>query len=642
MCGIAGVVGLDQPLDEADRRTVGRMLARLHHRGPDHTAQCDDGRVCFGHTRLRLIDPSPAADQPMRNDDDTCWLTYNGEVTNFRELEAKHRLRERYRFRSASDTETVLRLWESLGAAAPAEFSGQYAFALYDRRRRTVRLVRDPFGQRPLFYAQLPHRLYFASEIKALLAVPGLTRQLNPEGLYHYFALGYLPDEHTPFAAIRELPGGGALEIAVDSGTLTRHPPAGLDWRLNDRISYPEAVAGVRDRLADAVRRNLIADAPVGLTLSGGLDSSGLLALAHAQGASRGLHAFSLTFDEPDFDESRQQQVMVSRTGVAWHPVRVTPAAAHGVLRDHLLCLDEPTGNGGVIPSLLLARAAAPYVRALLSGEGGDEIFGGYATHGAAALRTLYRRWLPGPARAALRALCARLPESDQRLNLPFLLRRFTTGAELDPAAAHIHWRHALTDAQQRACLPGWHDVPPTADLFRARFAASAGRDDLTRLTRLDLELYLFGDLMPKNDRTMMACSIEARFPYLDLPLVAFAAALPAAYKVRRAGFSRRRVQKRALAPLLPRSILRHRKLGLELPYARWFRGPWRALGEEYFSPGRLARPGIFATAAVGQLWAEHQRGRADHGRALWTIFTFLLWHELFVESDAAGSVSAA
>ena len=631
MCGIAGVLGLGVDLGPDDRAAARRMTARLHHRGPDSRGFHDGRRSSLGTTRLRVIDLSPAADMPMSSPDGAVWIAYNGEVTNFRELRRRHRLDERHDFRTTSDTEVLLCLYEKLGLRFLDELTGMFAFCLLDARLGKAFLVRDQFGIRPLFYMVAAERLYFASEIKSFLDLPAFRPDLDSEGIYDFLSLAYIPGAHTPFSCVSELEGGRLVEIDLASGRHTARRYYEIRYAPDATLREADVVEPLRRAMADSVRRNLVSDAPLGLTYSGGFDTSSILALVRELEPQREVHTFSIVMDEPSFDESRYQRLMVDPAAPTHHEVRVGPRQVMASLREHMAFMDEPSGNGAAVPSYILAREAARHVKVLLSGEGGDETFNAYETHLACRMRQLYRRAVPGPLRRAVRAAAHALPADYRKLSLDFLAKRFTTGAEMGVPEAHHYWRHSLAEEDKRALMPACRDLRPTEQLFRDIYDRVDFPDPLDRVALIDLELYFVGDLMVKNDRTFMAHSVEARFPFMDRLLLEHVQRIPA--RLRLKGLRRRHIQKQAMKDLVPPRILRRSNMGLEMPHSLWFLGEMRPLADAYFAPDRVARLDLLDPTFVQRLWQQHQRRERDNGRGLWCILNLLLWHELFVET---------
>ena len=629
MCGIAGIFSLSGPLRESDQALAGKMIEVLRHRGPDSRRVLADGKGVLGNSRLKVTDLSEAAALPMAGEDGALWLAYNGAVTNFRALSAEFGLEKERPLRTRSDAEGGLRLYEKLGEASFSRLSGQFAFCLYDRPEGKALIVRDFYGIRPVFYLVHGGRVYFASEIKALLEIPGWDRRLDQEALWHFFSLAYMPGRSTPFSEVRELPAGHLLEIDLAAGSVLERRYYSLHYEPDEIITEDGAAAGMRSRLLGAVERSLAVDVPAGLTLSGGVDTSSLLGLAKELGLSRSLHTFSIVMGERSFDESRYQRLMVDFAHPIHHEIHVAPRDVLENLMSTVAHLDEPSGDGAAAPSFLLAREARKHVAVLLSGEGGDEISNAYETHRACRVRQLYRRLAPAWARGALRGAAAALPVSCSKLSFDFLAKRFTEGAELDVPEAHLYWRHVLSEDAKRRLLPGARPGKTTAAIFREFYDALPYPDELDRLSHLDLWYYFVGDLMVKNDRSIMAHSVETRFPFMERDLVEFSARIPNRFKVK--GFKGRCVQKRAMRGLVPPEILRRSNMGLEMPHSLWFFCEFRELGERYFSRTHVERSGLRSPEAVAGLWREHLARRRDNGRALWCILNFLIWFDLFV-----------
>ena len=626
MCAIAGILGLGAPLDEGEAHLARAMAAAMSHRGPDGDGFFFDARVALAHRRLSLLDLSPRGAQPMLACGRASAIVYNGETTNHRELAAHHRLEG---LRTRTDTEVLARLYDRLGADFVRELNGMFAIGVYDAAASTALLARDPFGQRPLFYMLKPGRLYFASEIKAFLSLPSFGGALDLRALHDFFSLAYVPGQSTPFSEIRELDGGCLLEADLRSGRVGARRYHRIRYEPDPAMTEEDAAALTRQALSAAAARHARADAPVGYTLSGGVDTSALVALAREREPRADLHTFSIRMDEPSFDETAHQRRMVEFARTTHHEVVVTPREVLDNLERHVAFMDEPSGDGAALPTFLMSRRARPLVKALVSGEGGDEVFNAYETHRAHRAREFYRRWTTPGLRRALTRAAAALPSSYAKLSPDFLLKRFTSGAEHDAARAHFHWRRVLDESEKRALLPGLGAQPDTAELFEDAYRSLDFPDPLDRLSWIDLRLYLIGDLMVKNDRMLMAHSVEGRYPMLDMELFEVCRRVPGALRVR--GLDGRRVQKRALRGIVPDAVLRRKNMGLEMPHSRWFLGPLRPAAERYFARKSVEKTGLLDHAALDALWRQHLSGRRDNGRALWCALIFLIWLDLFV-----------
>ncbi|MBZ0272958.1 asparagine synthase (glutamine-hydrolyzing) [bacterium] len=631
MCGIAGIVSLGTPISEDDRRDIRRMTELLRHRGPDTTGYFENEDVCFGNTRLSIIDLSDNAGLPMTNDDRGVCVTYNGEVTNFREIADEFALGEKYPFHSTSDTEVFLHLYEELGVEALSRLSGMFALGLYDKARRKVFVVRDFYGIRPLFHMTAGDRLYFASEIKCFMDLPRFDGTLDNEAVFHFLSLAYMPDVHTPWAQVRELQGSNLIEIDLAEKRQTLRPYYEIRYAPDESLTEADVRPELHARMRDSVRRNLISDAPLGLTLSGGFDTSSILALCRELGVNREVHTYSIVMDEPSFDESHYQKIMVDFARPIHHEIRVGPQDVAKTLVRHMAFLDEPNGDGAAIPSFLLAEHAREHVRVLLSGEGGDEIFNAYETHMAFKARKLYRRYVPGPIRMLARKTAHALPVSMEKLSFDFVAKRFTTGAEMSAPEAHLYWRHVLTDEDKLRLMPGSEAYRPTHAFFSDIFDASDFKYGLDKISLVDIRQYFIGDLMVKNDRMMMAHSIEARFPWMDRLLLEYVSTIPPHLRMK--GFTRRYVQKQAMKGSVPRRIYRRQNMGLEMPHSIWFFHGLKPVVDRYFTKKNVERFGIFSWPVLKELLDDHWAKKKDNGRALWCILMYMIWFDLFVEN---------
>jgi len=635
MCGIAGAfaLGRQSRIGDADLRQVGEMTERLRHRGPDQQGIHREDRCALGNSRLKIIDLSDQADLPMSNEDGSVWLAYNGEVTNFRELRRRYRLDDGHVFRSTSDTEVLIHLYEELGIEFLQQLSGMFALCLLDRNRGRAWVVRDFYGLRPLFYMAKPDRLYFASEIKAFLDLPRFRGGLNHEGLYHYFSLAYIPDRMTPFEEIVEVRGGELLEVDLRAGEFERRRYHTVSYEPDPDLRERDLVPVLRERMRDAVERNLISDAPLGLTLSGGFDTSSIACLARDIDPEREIHTFSIKMEEASFDESPFQRRVVEWIDAIHHEISVSASEVLEHFVEHMAFMDEPSGDGAAIPSYLLSRAAKPYVSVLLSGEGGDEVFNAYETHLAFKVRRLYRRFTPYPLRWLVRSAVNRLPCDYSKLSFDFVAKRFAEGAELGAPEAHLYWRHVLTEADKRELMPRHAGCRPSTSIFREMWDRLDYPDGLNRISHIDLEYFFIDDLMVKNDRTFMAHSVEARFPWVDRELVEFVHRIPPGLRLK--GFTRRYLQKQAMRPLVPPEIFRRSNMGLEMPHSLWLLDELNPLVRQYLTRERVERSGFLDYPTVNRLWEEHRGRKRDHGRALWCILTLLVWLELFVEEKS-------
>jgi asparagine synthase (glutamine-hydrolysing) len=622
MCGICGVVGSPEHVDPD---VLFAMTQTLSHRGPD-----DDGflvnlgegmgpAVGLGFRRLSIIDLA-TGHQPITNESGTLHVICNGEIYNFRTLRAELE-RAGHRFATNSDVEVIVHLYEEEGPDLVERLNGMFAFALWDTRRKRLLLARDRLGKKPLYYADVSGTLLFGSELKALLQHPACPRSIDPEALSCYLAFEYVPSPLAIFSGVRKLPPGHVLEWGAGRGEIRPY------WEpriLAERPARsPDAWAGdLRGHLVDAVRLRLVSDVPIGVFLSGGVDSSAIVATMAQLVDPAEIKTFSIAFEERSFDESEFSRLVAARFGTEHHEELFTPSAMVDALTPVSQMLDEPFADPSVLPTYLLSRFAQRSVKVALGGDGADELFAGYPTFAAHRLADLYR--LPSWLHRRVMQLAGLLPVSTDNLSPEFKLKRFLRGALERPELRDQLWLGALSHAELRQLLVAPPLIDPLARLVSGSGATPAAAAD--RLTLQYLRYYLEGDILPKVDRASMATSLEVRAPFLDFRLVEFALSIPRELNLR--GLDGKRVLKRALQGTLPQSILRRPKKGFGIPISLWLKREFRWLLDELLEPGRLRAQGIFEPAVVASLIADHLAGRSDNRKPLWTLLMFQLWYE--------------
>jgi len=621
MCGIAGFICRDG--EEADRGVLARMTSTLTHRGPDGDGLYLDGRVALGHRRLAIIDLAGGG-QPLANEDGSVWVTYNGELYNETELRAQLEARG-HTYRTKADTESLVHLYEEQGSDFVAALNGMFALALWDRHRGRLVLARDRMGQKPLFYAETPGGgLVFGSEPKALLAHPGIARRLSRAGLERYLFYEYLPAPYSIWEGMRKLPAAHILVWENGVTALARYwqPPAPRAEAETPPLE--EAAAGFWDELRAAVARHRRSDVPLGVFLSGGIDSSSVAAALTEIEPARGVRTFSIGFEDPSFDESAHARAVARHLGTDHHERIFSAATVYELLPEVAGWLDEPFGDASILPTHLLSRFARTEVTVALGGDGADELLAGYPTFAAQRAADFYRR-LPAPARALAGAAVGRLPVDHGNISFDFRLKQFLRGASEPPALAHQRWLGSFSGPEiARLLIGGGIDVE--AEHLGRSAALAPGADPLTRALALYQDTYLPEDILTKVDRASMACSLEVRAPFLDAVLVDSIAALPAGFKYGRR--QAKRILKRAAADHLPPAILARPKKGFGIPVARWLRGPLYPLLGRLLGRERLERQGLFQPDEVALRIREHQEGTRDHRKPLWTLLMFQLWYD--------------
>lgn len=620
MCGICGVVSLHGDL--VDPTVLQEMNGTLVHRGPDSAGRYVDGAVGFAMRRLAIIDLA-SGDQPVGNEDGSVRVVQNGEIYNYREL--RDRLERRgHRFRTKSDTEVLVHLYEDQGPSFVEGLRGMFAIAIWDSRQQRLVLARDRFGIKPLYYRHEGGVLSFASELKALLRQPGFSREVDLAALEAFLAFNSIPAPLTIYREARKLPPGHLLVWEAGSEpSLERYArPRPVQSRTTRREGEAELAEELRARLRDSVRAHLVADVPVGVLLSGGVDSS-LLAAFAALESRRPVSTFTIGFEEGSFDERAQARLVAARYGTDHHELVVRPDAAE-LLPVLAESFDEPFGDSSAIPTYLVSKLAREHVKVALSGEGGDELFGGYYTYVADSLAPHV-----GALARAARPLVELLPSSSQRVSADYMAKRFVRGAGLPPLERHHAWKEIFSRAARaELLLPERRSGFDPLSLYRARYAETEGAEPLARLLDIDLGLYLVDDLLVKTDRASMAHSLEVRVPFLDQIVVELALALPDRLKVR--GLAKKRLLRAAAAPLLPPEILRGKKRGFSIPMAAWLRGRLEPFAREVLSPEAVRRRGYFRPEAVTRLLDAHVAGSEDLSRQLWGLLAFSLWAERY------------
>lgn len=623
MCGIAGIAGLQQ--NGTDREELRRMCNPIIHRGPDDEGFLVDGKVGLGVRRLSIIDVA-GGHQPIHNEDRTIWAVYNGEIYNFRELRS-HLEARGHRFYTGTDSEVIVHLYEDHGSDCVTHLRGMFALAVYDRRRQSVLLARDRLGIKPLHYAVHQGRVLFGSEIKSLLAVEPELAQVDREGLLHYLYFGYVPEPLCVFTRIRKLPAGHLVEVAGGRIEERRY------WELpafgtNDPGSEDELLEELEEHLYEAVRMRLVSEVPLGALLSGGVDSSVVVALM-ARAASAPVKTFSIGFPNKDFDESAYARAVAERFGTNHHQLTVEPAI-WDTLNRLTESLEEPFADDSAVPTYHVSRLARNHVTVALSGDGGDEIFAGYDR---------YHRHLE---RSILDFVPERLGRWYRervfpRLPIEWPGRRLLYNRTLSPENRYLDSVASLVvEARDRSVFSEefleWMDgVPSPFRAFRSHLDEARATDPLSRLQYLDVKTYLPGDILAKVDRMSMLVSLEVRVPLLDHVVVEWVTALAPRWKLRMS--ESKYILKRLAQKLgVPRHVIHRPKSGFAMPVLHWCRDQLREDVLEILLEPRTLQRGYFSPGALRRLLDDHLSARRDRSEQIWNLVCLELWHRNFLD----------
>jgi asparagine synthase (glutamine-hydrolysing) len=612
MCGICGLARLDG--GTVDPAPLPGMTESLRHRGPDSDGRLADGPVALAARRLAIIDIEGGT-QPLANEDASVHVVQNGEIYNHAEL--RRRLETRgHRFATRRDTEVLVHLYEEHGDSFVDELRGMFALALWDARRRRLLLARDRFGIKPLYWRVDSGVLSFASELGALRP-----DDVDLDALESFLAFNSVPAPLSIRRGTRKLPPGHLLvweerrEPRVERYARVRPAPASALRREGEEPLADE----LRSRLQDSVRAHLVSDVPVAVLLSGGIDSSTVAVLAAAE-TSDVLRTFSVGFDERSFDERSDARLVASHVGSRHEEIVLRPDP--DLVTRAIGAFDEPFGDSSALPTYAVCELAGRHVKVVLSGEGGDELFGGYHTYVADLLAPRL-----APIAAAIRPLVERLPTSTRRVSLDYRAKRFVRAAHLPPLERHHGWKEIFSDdARAELLTQARQGTFDPLEPLRDRFSETEDAELLARLQDVDLGIYLVDDLLVKTDRASMAHSVEARVPFLDPVVAELALALPTHMKVR--VLQKKWLLRKAVTPLLPPAIVRGRKQGFSIPAASWLRGQLQPFARDVLAPDRIRRQGFFRPEAVAQRLDAHAAGREDLSRQLWGLIAFSLWCE--------------
>ena len=627
MCGIAGKLFFD-PSRHVDPALLARMNEVLAHRGPDDCGIYHRGQVGLAHRRLSIIDLSPAGHQPMSNADGTLWLVFNGEIYNFLELRDELS-REGVAFRSKTDSEVILALYEREGVDCLRRLRGMFAFAIWDERKRTLFIARDRLGKKPLYYYADADRFVFASEPKGILVDREISAEADDVAIHHYLTFGYVPSPFCAFKGFHALPPAHYLTVADGRIRVERY------WRLGYEPKFTASQDELQERLVheltESVRLRMISDVPLGAFLSGGIDSSTIVALM-SRFSSGPVKTFSIGFEEESHNELPYARMVAELYATDHHEFVVKPDAVE-IIPDLVWHYNQPYADSSAIPTYYLAKMTRQHVTVALNGDAGDENFAGYERYAANRLAARYQQ-LPRALRRSLEAGIAALPDVGSFRGRYRRGKRFFEGVAQEPRRRYAHWVSYFPDAwkaelyspeflRRVAC----HD---SVGILADAYDRTGTDDPLDATLGVDVAMYLPDDLLVKVDIASMAHSLEARSPMVDHRFMEFAARIPSRMKLN--GTSLKHILKAAVRDLLPREIIDRRKMGFGVPLERWFRGELREMMCDVLLGPRAASRGLFRPAAVEQLVQEHLSGRRDRQAQLWCLLSLELWFQRFID----------
>lgn len=621
MCGIAGIWhrGGKKPVDKA---VLLRMASVLQHRGPDDSGYMIEHNIGLAHRRLAVIDLSAAGHQPMTTPDGRFTLVFNGEIYNYRELAKKYC--QGVELKSDCDTEVLLHMLAREGAGALPELRGMFALALWDAREQRLLLARDPFGKKPLYWAVRGDTFLFASEVKSLLLSPWVSREMDAGAAVKYFLYEYVPAPSTGFKDVWQVPMGHCAEVTADSLNVRQW------WKPTYQpkhvgISEKQARGMFDTKLAKAVERRMVSDVPVGVLLSGGLDST-CISWYMRQISSAPLHSFSVSFDEASFDESRYARLAARAVGTVHHDVRFTVERFHEALEQVMPVMDIPLGDASLLPTYVVSQLAKSEITVALDGDGSDELLGGYGTFRAAEMAER----LPNMAPSVWRRLyaAARLwPTSYRDFSFDFKVKSFLEGMVHDKARRNQVWLGSFAGAELKQLLTDeYREYVPAAfedvDTMAGRVAGMEVQDAISCLT---VHHYLQNDILVKLDRAAMFVSLEARTPFLDVDVAEWLMRLPTEFK------RNKRLLKELMRGRIPDEIIDRPKKGFGVPLGFWLKGPLYEWASGVLAEDKLRAGGVVRPEVVLRLLAEHRRGRADHRKKLWTLLAWQMWYDRWV-----------
>ncbi|MCS6873688.1 MAG: asparagine synthase (glutamine-hydrolyzing) [Pyrinomonadaceae bacterium] len=626
MCGIAGWFDFEGGSPSSSKQVLSSMCKEMTHRGPDSEGFWFGDEACLGMRRLSIIDLE-TGDQPVFNENKTVVAVMNGEVYNFRELRKELENRG-HSFRTKSDTEILPHLYEEFGEEMVKHLNGMFAFALWDALNKKLLIARDRFGEKPLYYGFFDKKLIFASEPKVLLRHPSVSKKLDLKALQYYLSFDYVPAPLSIYEGIRKLPPAHVLK--VDKGKVFIEKYWKLTFSPKLKVSFREASEELRRLLEESVNMRLISDVPLGVLLSGGIDSSTVAYFASQKEKTK---TFSIGFNEASFDESYYSRIVARHLGTEHHEEVLNVEKAYEIIFSVGKWLDEPLSDSSLIPTYLLSRFVRREVKVALGGDGGDEIFAGYPMYFAHKVAKIYEKIPRFFRRNAIEPLVNSLPVSAKNLPFDYRAKRFVMAADYDMVARHHLWFGSFSTKEQERLLK--KEVFDSVkidiyDLARESLSECDATDDVERAQFLDMQFYLAEDILAKVDRASMAVSLEVRAPFLDHRIAEFVAKLPVEYKLK--GGKGKRILKEVMKKALPEEILNRRKKGFGMPIAEWINTSLKPLIDDLLSPAKIKQQGLFDENFVQKLLLEHRERKKSNHKQIWTLLIFQTWYDNFMK----------
>ncbi len=623
MCGIAGLYTFDgRPVEQG---LLERMNRLIKHRGPDSEGCFVRGHVGLGMTRLKVIDLS-TGDQPIHNDDKSLWIIFNGEIYNYRELRSDLEKRG-HRFYTHSDTEVIVKLYEEQAERCVEPLKGMFAFAIFDEKQNQVFIARDRLGVKPLFYSKTDSGFAFASEIKPLLEVPFVSSDIDPQAVSHFFSYNYMPHTFTPFANIRQLAPGHWMKVSGSGIQVKQYWDVPLERPID--ISESEAIRTITDLLHTSVQRRLIADVPIGAFLSGGMDSSTLVALMKEHHDGK-IKTFSVGFDDPGYDETPFAREVAKFFGTDHHEIRVSPSDIPNLLPKIAWHADNLLADQAALALYSVSKLAKEHVTVALSGDGGDEIFIGYPTFHANQFHSIYSRFPRWIRKELVERIVNLMPASDRKIGLDYKIKKFVEAGGRKQDFAHYSWRTIFTENEKQNLFSReFLNQVPEKDGFECyEKYLNQNLDFLARSLYADLKVWLVDNNLYKVDSMTMAHGLEARVPFLDHELVEYMSRLPVGLKAKSGTL--KYLLKKIMRGKLPDTVINRKKAGWHIPLSGWIKGPLK----DYFSEA-LLKPdplwdSVFKRDSVARLLSDHNSGRSNNSFKLWGLMVFRHWTDAF------------